>query len=216
MTPESDRPPPIRPKSALAFIASAVLLAGGLVVSTVAWYVTVQGTSGEARGGTARIALSSACDAQARPVIEARLADYGLPSTPAGEFTYEIGLPGLPDDLPHVPQALVAGGVLVVAVDGVAVPAEVSQVGVQLAFSGTPVTLLMLKQGLPRAGVTVAIDGAPVEIESINGQELQIAARAGQSTEALRLATDRAVAVRRPLPCPVTVTRAERLTSGAP
>jgi hypothetical protein len=56
----------------------------------------------------------------------------------------------------------------------------------------------------------VYLDGQKVELEnSDSGVELQIPARAADSRSALRLATDRVVALRHPLPCPVTPEGAE-------
>ncbi|MDP2316238.1 MAG: hypothetical protein Q8P41_25290 [Pseudomonadota bacterium] len=204
----------IRPRAALALIAAAITVAGGLVVATIGWYATVQGTTGAARGVRARVTFSSDCDAEARPVILARLADYGLPAMPApdtGGLAFDVTMPGMPDDLTHMPAALAAPGTLELKVDGTPRPATITQIGVQLAFSGTPVTLVMLAEPLPERGVEVIVDGKPADLEEVTGTELQIAARAGQSTEALRLATDRSVALRHPLPCPVTVVSAEAM-----
>ncbi len=212
--PVEPRTTAIRPKAALAFIAAAILVAGGLVVATVGWYATVQGTAGEARGERARLTFTSPCDAEARPVILARLADYGLPamaSPDSGGLAFDVTLPGMPDDLVHMPKALAAPGTLEVRVDGTPRPVEITKIGVQLAFSGAPVTLLLLAEPLPERGVEVLVDGQPAEVEEVTGPELQIAARASQSTDALRLATDRAVALRHPLPCPVTVVGAEAM-----
>jgi hypothetical protein len=208
------RPVAIRPKAALALIVAAITVAGGLVVATVGWYATVQGTSGQASGVRARVTFTSPCDAEARPVILARLAEYGLPaqaSPDSGGLAFDVTMPGLADDLTHVPKALAAPGTLEVRVDGVVRPVVVQDLGVQLAFSGTPVTLLLLSEPLPERGVEVSIDGAPADVEEVTGVELQIAARAGQSAEALRLATDRAVALRHPLPCVVTPVGAEAM-----
>ncbi|MDP2306232.1 MAG: hypothetical protein Q8P18_09425 [Pseudomonadota bacterium] len=212
--PPDVRPAALRPKAALALIAAAIAVAGGLVLATVGWYATVRGTSGEARGVRARVSFTSTCDAEARPVILARLAEYGLPAQPApdtGGLAFDVTMPGLPDDLAHVPAALAAPGTLEVRVDGAIRPVVIQDLGVQLAFSGTPVTLLLLEEALPERGVEVWIDGKPADVEEVTGVELQIAARAAQSTDALRLATDRAVALRHPLPCVVTAIGAEAL-----
>ncbi len=206
--------PGIRPRAALAFIVAAISVAGGLVVALVGWFAVVQNTAGSAQGARARVTFSSTCDAEARPVLLARLADYGLPAAPApdsGGLAFDLTMPGMPDDVTHMPAALAARGVLEVAIDGVVTPVTIQNIGVQLAFSGTPITLLTLAEALPERGVAVKIDGAPADVEEVTGTELQIAARAGQSTEALRLATDRAVQLRHPLPCAVSVVSADEL-----
>jgi hypothetical protein len=192
---------------------AALSVTGGLVLATVGWYFRVATYQGEPKGGEARITFASACDTDAATVIAARLSDFGLPATPLppeapGTFGFTTALPGQPDDLAHLPGVLAARGELEVRVAGVVHPVHITDVGVQLAFSGTPVTLVLLEQPLPQEGVEVRVDGELAEIEALNGTELQIAARAGQSTEALRLATDRAVDLRHPLPCPVTVVSA--------
>lgn len=204
---EGDRPVAIRPKAALALLAAAILIGGGLVVATVGWYARVSTYTGQAQGARARLTFSSTCDAEARPVLAARLADYGIPAEPAPDaLAFDVTLPGvLPDELTHIPKALAARGLLEVSVDGTPRPVTIQNVGMQLAFSGTPVTLLMVSEALPERGVTVTIDGQDVQVEEVTGTELQLAARAGQSTEAIRLATDRSVALRHPLPCEVTV-----------
>ncbi len=196
-------------------MAAVITIVGGIVVATVGWYIRVTTYEGQATGERVRITLASACDAEARPVLAARLADYGMPATPADGLAFDVTLPGvLPDERAHVPTALVAPGKLEVQVDGAPRPVTVSQVGMQLAFTGVPITLLMLNESLPEKGVTATIDGQPVDVEEVTGPELQLAARAGQSTDAIRLASDRAVQIRHPLPCPVTVVEILDLGTG--
>ena len=156
------------------------------------------------------LAFDADC-AEAGDVLAARLADYGIPADRAGPSSFDVTLPGaLPDELEHMPKALVAPGLLEVTIKGERQAIQVENVGMQLAFSGVPVTLLMVKDPLPEEGVAARLDGEEVPVEEITGPELQIAAYAPQSTEALRLATDRAVAIRRPLPCPVRISEAVR------
>ena len=61
---------------------AAIGILAGLVLATLAWYVRVQTYQGVATGGEARIVFASTCDAEAGPVIAARLSGYGLPATP--------------------------------------------------------------------------------------------------------------------------------------
>ena len=201
--------PPLRarPTATLVFMGAVISVVGGIVLATVGWYVRVSTFEGVATGASVRFAFQSACDAEARPVIAARLADYGVPATPAADgLAFDVTLPGaMPDEATHLPKALAAPGQLAVRIDGVATPATVTNVGMQLAFSGSPITLLMLNESLPERGVTASLDGVEVDIEEVTGPELQIAARAGDSREAIRIASDRAVQLRHPLPCAVTV-----------
>lgn len=189
---------------------AAPILAGLLLVgATVGWYLTVQGTEGQGKGGLARLRFDAACVAEARPALMSRLTDLGLEPKAEDALSFVVRTPGLPDDLEHLPKALVRPGTLEVAVHGEPKAVTIDNVGVQLAFSGTPVTLVLLKDAVSEEGLTVKVDGEPVELESASGLELLIAARGQSSTDALRLATDRAVALRYPLPCPVTAGRAE-------
>lgn len=173
---------------------SAMMLAGG------AWLFTVRGTSGVASGARVTMVVDSTC---AVDTITDRLADYGLPGEWKGpELT--LTLPGVQgDDL--VPAALSAGGRLDLFAEGAAVPFTVIEGGVQINVTGTPVSLFTMKADLPQIGLTATLDGEPVEVESVNGNELMLAARGQNSIEALRFATDRVVQVRHPLPCAVGV-----------
>lgn len=191
---------------------AAPILAGMVLVgATVGWYVTVQGTAGTGKGGLARLRFDAACVAEARPVLMSRLTDLGLEPQAEDGLTFVVRTPGLADDLEHLPKALARPGTLEVAVHGEPKPVVIDNVGVQLAFSGTPVTLVLLKDAVSEEGLTVKVDGQPVELESASGLELLIAARGQSSTDALRLATDRAVALRHPLPCAITPAGAERI-----
>jgi hypothetical protein len=195
-------------------MAAVISIVGGIVVATVGWYARVSSFEGQATGAQVRIRLTSECADAVRPVLAARLADYGLPAQPGDGLSFDVTLPGvLADERAHVPLALTQPGLLEVAVDGTPRPTKVENVGMQLAFSGAPVTLIMLSEPLPEKGVTARLDGVDVDVEEVTGQELQLAARAEQSTEALRLATDRAVAIRHPLPCRVTLASVTDLPS---
>lgn len=178
---------------------------GGLIAATVGWWIAVQ-FGGEPRGGWARVDFAAACGVAAQGVILERLDAFGLPGRvvepPLG---IELQLPGMEDDLQHLPAVLAAGGAFTLTVDGQPVPARVRNVGVQLGLEGHPVTLLTLEEPLPERGVEARLDGAVVPIASINGGELQLEARDTTPQRALRLASDRAVLIRHPHPCPVTV-----------
>jgi hypothetical protein len=177
-----------------------VLIGTGMLIAGVAFLLATRFTTGEAQGEHVAITFDSDCG---REAIEARLLDYGLESDWAGS-TLATQLPGMPGD-EGVPAALATRGELVVKVDGAPTPVRVLNAGVQVSLSGTAVSLLVLETALPSRGVTAFLDGAPLEIEAVNGEELQIAARGADSTAALRAATDRVVQIRHPLPCAVTV-----------
>lgn len=186
-------------------ILGVPIAVGTLVMgSGLAWIVAIQFTSGKASGARVHVDLAAApgadqvvCDPI--PTLVARLDDLGLEPTPRGKGL-DFTLPGLDDDREHMPGVLTAAGVL--AVDGVAM--RPNHAGVQISLQGGAVTLLTLNDVVPATAI-VTIDGAKVEIVQVNGGELQIAAWAAGSSDALRLATDRAVTLRHPLPCPLTL-----------
>jgi hypothetical protein len=196
-----DEPVTRRPRAALAFMVVPILLGTGLIAATLGWFATVQGTSGEARGAPARLTFSGCPEADT--AISARIADYGLAPRKEAPGVFVVTLPGLDDDLTHLPAALAAPGKLEVRANG-KTWTRFDKVGVQLAFSGTPVTLVLFPEAVVGADLAVTLDGVPVDVEAATGVELQLAARADTSTHALRLATDRAVQLRWPLPCAVT------------
>jgi hypothetical protein len=201
MTPSSGR------ASWVLAVPFALLLL--LALGAVGWFVAVQ-VGGRAHGDTARIEVQPACPA-GRQAIRDRLDAYGLPVVREDADALVVQLPGLPDDLVHMPQALAAPGVLsITTATGAPVPARVRHAGVQMSLSGQPVTLLTLDVALPDGIPTVTVDGAAMEVEAVNGGELQLLAGAEDASRALRLASDRAVQLRFPLPCAVSVTaRAE-------
>ena len=193
----------------LAMFMGPVLVGGGLVAATIGWYVKVQDTAGEAVGAPFPVRFAADC-AEARDPLEARMKDLGVvaapdPSAPAGTFGYTLRGPGKDDDATHLPAMLATPGKLVLTKNGTALELRPRDIGMQLAFSGTPVTLMVFPEPLPPEGLTVTLDGRPVEVESLSGVELQLASRAGDSRTALRTATERVVQIRHPLPCPVRV-----------
>lgn len=177
-----------------------VVFGSGMMLAGAAWFFTVRGTAGVASGARVTMTVDSVC---AVDTLTDRLADYGLPGEWKGaELT--LTLPGVQgDDL--VPAALAAGGRLELFAAGASVPFTLIEGGVQINVTGTPVSLFTMKADLPQIGLTATLDGAAVEVESVNGNELMLAARGLHSTEALRYATDRVVQVRHPLPCAVKV-----------
>lgn len=191
-----------------AILAVPVLFGGGMIGAGMAWWLAVSTTSGTARGETVTLALDTDC---ARVALDNRLADYGLPATWDGQ-RLRVTLPGTPGD-DAVPAAILAPGRLELRDGDAVVDARLRNAGVQVSFSGAAVSLFTFDRALPTT-LTATLDGTPLEVESVNGHELMVAARAGTSTEALRIATDRVVQARWPLPCP---TRGEvQATSEAP
>lgn len=208
----SPTPPPPSPFSSPrswmlmvpVIFGTAMLACGG------AWLVAVRTTSGVAHGPQVNVTFDSAC---AAPIIDERLAEYGFPGTWDGPVLH-LTLTGAPGE-EAVPAALAAPGHLVLEVEGKPVPYTLQNGGMQLSLQGTPVALFTMSKELPDAGLTATLDGTQLEIESVNGNELMLAARAENSTAALRIATDRVVQIKHPLPCVVKVLSVEPVvTSG--
>lgn len=179
-----------------AILTVPVVFGSAMILAAGGWFLAVQNTSGVARGAPLDIVVPAECN---RVAIESRLADYGLPYSWNGE-TLTVTLAGTPGD-EHFAAALLAPGKLVLVSGAEPVVARVTNAGVQVSFAGVAVSLFTYDKALP-TGLVATLDGVPVEVESVNGHELQIAARGATSTEALRVATDRVVAVRWPGACP--------------
>ncbi len=174
-----------------------------LILAVVGWFAAVQ-LGGVARGGNLRVTFAPTCPAGMQAIRD-RLDAYGLPIVEDAGDTVVFQLPGLEDDVQHMPAALTAPGALGVTVNGAPVAARVRHVGVQMALTGQPVTLLTLDVEVPDGVVAVTIDGAEVGVEAVNGGEVQLVATAEDGARALRLASDRSVQLRYPLPCAVAV-----------
>ncbi|MSQ00279.1 MAG: hypothetical protein EXR71_00115 [Myxococcales bacterium] len=177
-----------------------IAFAGMMLVGGVGWVATVFSTSGTADGPTVDVRFDSACAAD---TISARLGDYGLPGVWTGA-SLRLTLPGGPGD-DDLPAALAAVGQLSMTGDGTHLVRLLTNAGVQISIQGVSVSLFTFDAALPEHGLVVTLDGVEMEVESVNGNELMLASRAGHSTDALRVATDRVVQVRHPLPCTVRV-----------
>ncbi len=184
------------PRRAVIF-AAPIAVGVAIVGSGLAWLLAIQFTTREARGARVHLDVTAACDVV--PTLRARLDDFGLaPSVSAGGIDFT--LPGLEDDRAHMSAVLAEVGQL--AVDGqTLVP---NHAGVQISLQGGAVTLLTLDVA-PKDNAAVLLDNRVMEVVQQNGGELQIAAWADNSSDALRTATDRAVILRHPLPCAVTL-----------
>ncbi len=208
---------PRRSKGMVAMVIAPIVVGVGLLAATAGWYMTVQRSDGIATGPALTVAFVPApgCAAADTPTVrdrlKARMDDLGLapvlvPSND-GAWTFTMRTPGvLADERDHLPKALSAQGVLVVHKEGAPLTLAPKDVGFQLAFSGTPITLIVFPEPLPERGLTVTLDGAPMDVEQASGVELQLAARAADSVSAVRAGTERTVVVRHPLPCAVTAT----------
>lgn len=181
-------------------LGAPILMGGGMLLAGAAFLVASQTTSGSASGAPIRISFDSDC---AKSQISARLSDFGLPQAWDGAVL-TTQLPGTPGDS-ALPETLARKGALSILVNGVPAGLSVKSAGVQVSFQGAAVSLFVLDGNLPDEGVLVSLDGEPLEIEAINENELQIAARGATSTDALRVATDRVVQIRHPLPCDARV-----------
>lgn len=186
-------------------LAAPIVVGGGMLLAGAGFLLVSRTTSGQASGAPIAITFESDC---AKPAINARLADFGLPSSWSGAVL-TTQLPGSPGD-GALPESLARRGQLKMLVNGVDSGLNVVNGGVQVSLQGGAVSLFTLDGNLPELGVVVSLDGEPLEIESINGNELQISARGVTSTDALRIATDRVVQVRYPLPCDTRVVFSER------
>ncbi|MBM4368552.1 MAG: hypothetical protein FJ102_20215 [Deltaproteobacteria bacterium] len=182
-----------------AILTVPVVFGSAMILAAGGWFLAVRTTSGEARGEPFAIAVPAGCN---RVAIENRLADYGLPYAWNGD-TLTVTLAGTPGDEGFA-RALLAPGELRLVSGSEVLAARVVNAGVQVSFSGAAISLFTLDRGLP-ADIVVTLDGVAIEIESVNGNELQVAARGATSTEALRVATDRVVAVRWPGACPPSI-----------
>ena len=176
-----------------------------MLLAGAGFLVASRSTTGEARGPSVRITFSSEC---ARAAVDQRLANYGLPATWEGAVL-TTQLPGTPGD-GALPETLARTGHFSIQVEGRPAGVRVQNAGVQVSLQGGAVSLFTLDGNLPERGVVATLDGEPLEIESINGNELQISARGATSTDALRVATDRVVQVRYPLPCDTRVVFTEK------
>lgn len=201
--------PPIRPRAALVLLAMPLLMGLGLMIGFVTWMFAIQGEGRAPTGGVATFTIAGTCAAAAQPILTARLDALGLPGSISPGPTPDtlaarVTTPGLPDDLTHLPQTLTRPGQLLVRLPDGKTLSTFKDIGFQLAFSGTPVSLLLLDQDLPANGVTAQIDGVDIQVEGVNGPELQLASYATTSEDAVREAADRVVILRHPLPCALT------------
>ncbi len=190
-----------------AILAVPVLFGAGMIGAGLAWWIAVTHTAGTASGETITLLLTDDCG---RVALDNRLADYGLPATWNG-LELAVTLPGTPGD-DAVPAALLAPGRLELADDAGPVEARLLNAGVQVSFSGAAASVFTFDQSLPEA-TRATLDGTALEVESVTANELVVAARGASSTEALRVATDRVVQVRWPLPCAVRGTVREGATA---
>lgn len=182
-------------------LAVPILFGTGMIGGGIAWLLTVQLTSGTAKGAPIRLTLSDSC---ADAAISARLAEWGLPATWDGRTVTFPG-PGQPDDATHMPEALLRPGKLELREGDTVLDVHVRHAGVQLSVEGLAVSLVTLDKAVAPT-ITATLDGEPLTVGSVNGGEVQFENDQRDNVAALRQATDRVVWLRYPLPCAVEVT----------
>lgn len=181
-----------------ALILGVPIVVGTLVVgSGLAWVLVIQLTSGQATGPRVRTEVSATCDVL--PTLVTRLDAFGLEPVVTGTVL-TFSMPTAGDDPIRMASVLAMPGEL--RVNGEVM--RPNHAGVQISLQGGAVTLVTLDTA-PPTDATATVDGVPLDIIQTNGTELQLAALALTSSEALRLASDRAVALRHPLPCAATL-----------
>lgn len=196
-----------------AFLSVPILLGVGMFVAGVGLFAAVQ-FGFTPQGGLARYRFQSTCELEARAAMLQRLADFGLPAQAFGAgLDLQVQLPGVDDDeLDHLPRALARPGKLEVFVDGQPFPVTLRNAGFQLSVTtGAAVTLITVDPAPPESGVEVRVDGVAVGVESSNAGELQLLNEEKDPRRAIREATERAVALRYPIPCPVVLAGAEKV-----
>lgn len=202
---------PTRSAGSAIFAAMPIVLGVLLLLAGVGLFAAIQ-MGFTATGARVRYQWRSACDAEARPVLFARLEELGLPATPFGAgLDMQVQLPGkFEDEKDHVGQMLTRRGRLEVFADGKLVTDRFRDVAFQLSLTnGVAITLLNLEVEPPVEGTTVRIDGVEMLVNSITGGELQLATTEEDPQRAVREATDRVVVLRHPLPCDIQLVRAE-------
>lgn len=202
---------PRRSTGSALFAAMPVVLGVFLLLAGVGLFVAIQ-MGFTATGARVRYQWRSACDAEARPVLFARLEELGLPATPFGAgLDVQVQLPGkFEDEKDHLGQMLARRGKLEVYADGQLVADHFKDVAFQLSLTnGVAVTLLNLDVEPPADRTSVRVDGIEVLVNSITDGEVQLATTEEDPQRAVREATDRVVVLRHPLPCDLQLVRAE-------
>lgn len=207
---------PRRSPLGAAVLSVPILMGVGMFAAGIGLFVAIQ-IGGKAIGETVRYTFGSTCELQARPVLLTRIQELGLPVQAFGAgLDLQVQLPGVADDeREHVPRAVTRMGTFEVLVDGKPFPAAIRHAGFQLSLqTGAATTLVNLNQAPPAGALEVRIDGVPVDVESVNGGELMLTTTEQEPQRAIREATERAVAIRHPLPCEVVLTRTEHVAGG--
>jgi hypothetical protein len=214
-----------RPMWALAILTLPLI---GFVLTVAAYVVMVSlGLAGRPATGDRVTLVFAGCPA-ARPLVEARVADMGLPATwsdAAAGFRAELQLPPDPLAAEGVPAALAAPGVFEVrgGDEVLATHADVIDASVRLDLSMTPTTLVRLSpdaaqrvkvwvRAHPSGRLDFVLDG-----ERIGGQsamdpvaigEVEISPPIKENQQRmLKTAAWSVIVDHAPLPCPVSVAR---------
>lgn len=214
-----------RPGWALVILAAPVVL---LVFVATAYAVLLGfGLAGRAAGGEHRTVSFRACP-DARPVIEARVADVGLTDAVfadvPGGFTLSATLPADPAVADALPATLARPGHLEVrhGDEVLLTDADVVDAGVRLDMVMIPSTLLRLSPEAarrvtawreahhPDGVLEYVLDGAVIGTQQaqypVEPGELEIAPEGLPDRERMQVAAEWSVVIDHgPLPCPVTV-----------
>jgi hypothetical protein len=234
MSTETGNALPPRSEAFRRFTAAPLLFALLLLLATGALAALVV-RGGQAAGPRARMGFTGACAAEAAPFIAARAAAIGLgaPEQALAGDRVELTatLPGLPDDLTHIPALLARPGRLRIgpAEAPLATEADLASAEVRLDEGGLPYAWVSFKAdaalrldeafAAAHSGSTpITIDGVVVADRPNNALEqagLRIITQAAMpSRDRMRVAADQAIILSHgPLPCALQVGPAEILAT---
>jgi hypothetical protein len=237
MSTETGNALPPRSEAFRRFTAAPLIFALLMMLATGALAALVV-RGGQAAGPRAVLAFTGECAAVAAPVLAARAAAIGLgdpvQSVGAGRLELTATLPGLPDDLTHIPALLARPGRLRIgpAEAPLATEADIAGAEVRLDEGGLPYAWVTLKpEAAGRVDAAFAAahgDSTPITIDGVvvadrpnNALEqsgLRIITQVAMpSRERMRVAADQAIILSHgPVPCVLSVGEARVLATAPP